>query len=207
LPELIHPFPDLGNIIGINTAAAVCSDSDLIDIVGNVSCKFQKVFQFILVELNDVSLKDHLPEKVAPRLHSAIAEFAIDSIKLLTVHPDLQVEITAILVFFLIHFGVNLSFYFSVQGFRGGSPLTSGANCGLPLVRPRFAELAICVSPCGAILHLSLSAQMVSALSCVELERQRLYFSVPDRSAAVPMINILDKSQKVNESKIGYSSK
>jgi hypothetical protein len=78
LPELIHPFPDLGNIIGVNTAAAVCSDSDLIDIVGNASSKFQKVFQLILVELNDVSLKDHLPEKVAPRLHSAIAEFAVE---------------------------------------------------------------------------------------------------------------------------------
>jgi hypothetical protein len=66
--------------------------------------------------------------------------------------------LTQILVFFLIHFGVNLSFYFSVQGFRGGSPLTCGANCGLQLLRPRFAELAICVSPCGAILHMSLSA-------------------------------------------------
>ena len=115
--------------------------------------------------------------------------------------------LTQILVFFLIHFGVNLSFYFSVQGFRGGSPLTSGANCGLQLLRPRFAELAICVSPCGAILHLSLSAQMVSALPCVELERQRLYFSVSDRSAAVLMITILEKSRKVNESDFGYSSK
>ena len=66
--------------------------------------------------------------------------------------------LTQILVFFLIHFGVNLSFYFSVRGRRGSSPLPSGANCGLPLVRPRFAELAICVSPCGAILHMSLSA-------------------------------------------------
>jgi hypothetical protein len=126
------------------------------------------------------------------------------------VHPDLQVEITAILVFFLIHFGVNLSFYFSVQGFRGGSPLTSGANCGLPLVRPRFAELAICVSPCGAILHLSLSAQVVSSLPCEELERQRLYFSVSlsvQSSAPIPMDMIQEKNQKVNESKNGYSSK
>ena len=83
--------------------------------------------------------------------------------------------------------------------FRGGSPLTSGANCGLPLVRPRFAELAICVSPCGAILHLSLSAQMVSALPCVELERQRLYFSVSlsaQSSAPVPMDMIQEKKSK-----------
>ena len=94
-----------------------------------------------------------------------------------------------------------------MRGRRGSSPLPSGANCGVPLVRPRFAELAICVSPCGAILHLSLSAQMVSALPCVELERQRLYFSVSDRSVAVPMINILDKSQKVNESENRHSSK
>ena len=90
---------------------------------------------------------------------------------------------------------------------RGGSPLPSGANCGVPLVRPRFAELAICVSPCGAILHLSLWLYFVSTLPCVELERQRLYFSVSDCSAAVPMINILDKSRKVNESENGYSSK
>ena len=91
--------------------------------------------------------------------------------------------------------------------FRGGSPLTSGANCGLPLVRPRFAELAICVSPCGAIFHLSLRLCLVSAFSYAELERQRLYFSVRDHSAAVLMITILEKYRKVNESENGYSSK
>ena len=139
-------------------------------------------------------------------LHSAVAEFAVDSVKLLTAHPDLQVEITAILVFFLIHFGVNLSFYFSVQGFRGGSPLTSGANCGLPLVRPRFAELAICVSPCGANFRLSLSALLVSAFSYAELERQRLYFSVSllaQNSAPVPMDMIQEKIKKSMNRKSG----
>ena len=34
------------------------------------------------------------------------------------------------------------SLFFSVQGFRGGSPLTSGANVEVTDVRPRSAELA-----------------------------------------------------------------
>ena len=94
--------------------------------------------------------------------------------------------------------------------FKGGSPLTSGANCGVPLVRPRFAELAICVSPCGAILHLSLSAQVVSSLPCEELECQRLFFSFSfsaQSSAPVPMDMIQEKNQKVNESENRHSSK
>ena len=90
-----------------------------------------------------------------------------------------------------------------MRGRRGSSPLPSGANCGVPLVRPRFAELAICVSPCGAILHLSLQLCLVSSHSGEELERQRLYFSVPDRSAAVLMITILEKLEKSMNRKIG----
>jgi len=123
LPELIHPFPDLGNIIGVNTAAAVCSDSDLIDIVGNVSCKFQKVFQVILVELNDVSLKDHLPEKVTTGLHTTCVELAVERFVFLVTEPDLNT------VFSLCFTFQNLCFLslFLFRGLRGGSPLTSGA--------------------------------------------------------------------------------
>jgi hypothetical protein len=57
---------------------------------------------------------------------------------------------------------------------------------------------------------MSLSAQVVSAFSYAELERQRLYLSVSllaQSSALVPVIMIQDNFQKVNESKIGYSSK
>ena len=68
-------------------------------------------------------------------------------------------------------------------------------------------SLRFVLAPAGLFFIWACRLCFVSTLPCVELERQRLYFSVSDRSAAVLMITILEKSRKVNESENRYSSK
>ena len=90
MPELVHRLPECGNIFGIDLSAAVGSDRHLIEVVGNRSRKFQQFVHLLIVEYHDVACEDHVPEEVAPRLHTACIELAVERFVFLVTEPDLN---------------------------------------------------------------------------------------------------------------------
>ena len=74
----------------IDISAAVGSDSNLIAVVGDCSRKFQQLSHLEIVELHDVAFEDHVTEEVAPRLHSACIELAVERFVFIVTQPDLN---------------------------------------------------------------------------------------------------------------------
>jgi len=66
LPNLILPLLDLNNVLCIDVVGAVYSDSYLIDVACDIADKSVEFLQLVLADMNDISLKDHRSDKLAP---------------------------------------------------------------------------------------------------------------------------------------------
>ena len=57
---------DVHSVLGIYFVRAVHSNSYLIDVVGNTADKPVDLIKLLLIKFDDISLKYHSPDKLAP---------------------------------------------------------------------------------------------------------------------------------------------
>ena len=88
LPKSVYTVFDFCNILSIDIACVVKPYRYLIDIVGNVACKFMNFTKLVLVNVNDVALEGGLLDlPISARRCEVLARLVV----LLTVEGDLIV--------------------------------------------------------------------------------------------------------------------
>lgn len=66
MPNLVLPLLDIHDVLGIDFVRAVHSHGYLIHIVGNTANELVDLVELLLVKMDDVALKDHRPDELAP---------------------------------------------------------------------------------------------------------------------------------------------
>ena len=66
MPNLVLPLLDIHDVLGIDFVRAVHSHGYLIHIVGNTADELVDLVELLLIEMDDVALKDHRSDELAP---------------------------------------------------------------------------------------------------------------------------------------------
>ena len=107
--DLTSKALDFLNTFLINLVCDIGTASDLVDIIGNIIGDAGDLFQFVLVDLSDVSLKDHRPHKSAECFHATVPKLSLDSVHFCLTHSYFQVQCTLLFIF---HFFCSPFFIF-----------------------------------------------------------------------------------------------
>jgi len=66
LPNLVLSLLDVHDVLGIDLVRAVHSHGYLIDVVGYTADEPVHLIKLFIIEMDDVTLKDHSPDELAP---------------------------------------------------------------------------------------------------------------------------------------------